>query len=84
MQPGDEENSEAVYTYKQFMKQPTANRVMPELKSEDLRRHRIIRVPERRQSRLAVYLLNISENGRMAQYQVRASEFCVYVKMLNL
>jgi hypothetical protein len=31
-----------------------------------------------------VYLLNISNNGMMAEYRVRIGEFRVYVKVINL
>jgi hypothetical protein len=31
-----------------------------------------------------VYLINISNNGMMAEYRVRIWEFCVYVRILNL
>jgi hypothetical protein len=31
-----------------------------------------------------VYLLNISNNGMMAEYRVRIGEFRIYVKVLNL
>jgi hypothetical protein len=66
------------------MKGVTAERAMWELKTQDLHRHRIIRVPERLNTRPAVYLLNISNNGRMAEYRVRIGEFGIYIKVLNL
>jgi hypothetical protein len=62
----------------------TTDRAYKELTSDNLRRHRIIRVPQRYIARLTVYLLNISNNGMMAEYRVRIGEFRVYVKMLNL
>jgi hypothetical protein len=33
---------------------------------------------------LTVYLLNISNNGMMAEYRVRVGEFRIYVTVLNL
>jgi hypothetical protein len=62
----------------------TTDRAYKELTSDNLRRHRIIRVPQRHVARLTVYLLNISNNGMMAEYRVRIGEFRVYVKVLNL
>jgi hypothetical protein len=59
-------------------------RMLNELSSNNMRLHRIIRAPERRTARLEVYLLNISNNGMMAEYRVRIGEFRVYVKVLNL
>jgi hypothetical protein len=41
-------------------------------------------VPERRVSHFAIYLLNISNSGMMAEYRVRIGGFRVYVKVLNL
>jgi hypothetical protein len=49
-----------------------------------MRLHRIVRVFQRRITRLTVYLLNISNNGAIADYRVRIGEFRVYVKVLNL
>jgi hypothetical protein len=57
---------------------------MNKLTLENLRRHRIIRVPERPITPLVVYLLNISNNGMIAEYRVRIGEYRVYVKVLNL
>jgi hypothetical protein len=51
---------------------------------EVLHKHRIIRLPERRYIPLAIYLLNISSNGLVAEYKVRLGEFRVYIKVLNL
>jgi hypothetical protein len=70
--------------YEKFMRGLTAERTLNELKSDNLSRHRIIRVPERRIAPLAVYLLNISNSGMMAEYRVRIGEFRVYVKAINL
>jgi tRNA A-37 threonylcarbamoyl transferase component Bud32 len=70
--------------YKQFMAGVTVERAMARLTSDKLHRHRIIRLPERRITRLAVYLLNISNSGMMADYRVRVGEFRIYVKVLNL
>jgi hypothetical protein len=53
------------------------------LTSDNLHRHRIIIVPERRIAPLAVYLLNISNNAMMAEYRVRIGKFRVYVKVIN-
>jgi hypothetical protein len=62
----------------------TAENALKELTCDNLRRYRIIRVPERRIGRIAVYLLNISNRGMMAEYRVRIGEFRVYLKVLNL
>jgi hypothetical protein len=62
----------------------TADTVSKELTHRNLDRHRIIRVPKRRVDCLAVYLLNVSNNGMIAEYRVRIGEFRVYVKVLNL
>jgi hypothetical protein len=62
----------------------TAKRVSNELSSYNLRLNRIIRIPQRRIAPLTVYLLNISNNGMIAEYRVRIGEFRVYVKVLNL
>jgi hypothetical protein len=51
---------------------------------DNLRRHRIISVPERRRACLTVYLLNISNSGMMAEYRVRIGTYRVYVRVLNL
>jgi hypothetical protein len=84
MEPEKEENSEVVRIYNQFMKGVTTERVLKELSSDNMRLHRIVRVPERRVAPIAVYLINISNNGMMAEYRVRIWEFCVYVRVLNL
>jgi hypothetical protein len=62
----------------------TNDMTMPELKSDDLNRHRIIRVHKRQQAYRAAYLLNISDIGRMAEYRVPVGEFRIYIKVLNL
>jgi hypothetical protein len=62
----------------------TTDRTYNGLTPDNLRRHHIIRVPQRHVARLKVYLLNISNNGMMAEYRVRIGEFRVYVKVLNL
>jgi hypothetical protein len=62
----------------------TTERILKQLTSDTLRSHLIIRVPERRNARLAVYLLNISNNGMIAEYRVRVGEFRVYVRVINL
>jgi hypothetical protein len=62
----------------------TTERVLKELSTDCLHRHRIIRVPERRIACLKVYLLNFSNSAMMAEYRVRIGEFRVYVKVLNL
>jgi hypothetical protein len=54
------------------------------LTPEVLRKHRILRVPERRRIPLAVYFLNIIHNAFVAYYKVRLGEFRVYIKVLNL
>jgi hypothetical protein len=66
------------------MKETNTGRVIGELTSDNLRRHRIIRAPERPIARLTVYLLNIRNNGMMAEYRARIEEFRIYVKVLNL
>jgi hypothetical protein len=62
----------------------TVNRALKEMTSDNLRRHRIVRVPERKLACLAVYLLNISNSGMIAEYRVRVGEFRIYVRVLNL
>jgi mRNA-degrading endonuclease RelE of RelBE toxin-antitoxin system len=57
---------------------------LKQLTPENLRRHRIITVPQRPIVPLAVYLLNISNSGMIAEYRVRIGEYRVYVKVLNL
>jgi hypothetical protein len=84
MQQDSEDNLEGTRIYWQFMAGVTKERLLNELTTDDLRRHRILRLPERRPARLTVYLLNISNNGMMAEYRVRIGEFRVYVKVLNL
>jgi hypothetical protein len=73
-----------VVTYRRFMAGVTVERVMTRLTPDNLQQHRIIRLPKRRIARLAVYLLNINNNGMMAEYRVRVGEFRLYVKVLNL
>jgi hypothetical protein len=80
----DEENSKTVHIYRQFMAGVTADRAMAKLTLDNLNNHRIIRVPERSRARLAVYLLNITNNAMIAEYRVRVGEFRIYVKVLNL
>jgi hypothetical protein len=60
------------------------DKVFQRLTPEVLRKHRILRAPERRQIPVAVYSLNISHNGLVAEYKVRLGEFRVYIKVLNL
>jgi hypothetical protein len=62
----------------------TTERVMAGLTLDNLHHHRIIRVPERRITRLKIYLLNISNNGMMTEYRVRIGEFLIYSKVLNI
>jgi hypothetical protein len=62
----------------------TTERVLKNLTSSNLDRHNIIRVPQRPITRLAVYLLNISNNGMIANYRVRVGEFRIYIKIFNL
>jgi hypothetical protein len=84
MKTEKQENLQVIRIYNQFMQGITAERAFKELISDDLRRYRIIRVSERRIARLAVYLLNVSNNGMIAEYRVRIGEFRVYVKVLNM
>jgi hypothetical protein len=62
----------------------TVEWALNKLTPENLRQHCIIKVPERRIARLAIYLLNISNSGMIAEYRVRIEKFRVYVKILNL
>jgi hypothetical protein len=62
----------------------TTERAMSEMTLENLRLHRISTVLERRIAPLAVYLINISNNGMIAEYRVRIWKFRVYIRVLNL
>jgi hypothetical protein len=84
MQTNNEDDSEEARTYKKYMEEVTTERAFNELTLDNIRPYRIIRVPERRIARLTVYLLNISNNGMIAEYRVRIGQFRVYVKVLNL
>jgi hypothetical protein len=84
MEAEKEEDSQVVPIYSKFMEGITTEKAMAELTSDNLRRHRIIRVPKRPIASLRVYLINISNNGMIAEYRVRIGEFRIYVKVLNL
>jgi hypothetical protein len=66
------------------MKGVTTEWALSKLTLNNLRRHNIIQIQSRPITRLTVYLLNISNNGMMAEYRVRIGEFRVYIKVLNL
>jgi hypothetical protein len=84
MEAEKQENLEAVRFYNQLMEGITVERAFEELTHNNMRCHRIIRVPERRITRLTMYLINISNSGMIAEYRVRVGEFRIYVKVLNL
>jgi hypothetical protein len=76
--------------YNEFMRGTTqdfaykVDQVFQRLTPEVLRKHRITRLPHRKRIPLAVYLINISHDGLIAEYKVRLGEFRVYIKVLNL
>jgi hypothetical protein len=84
MQFYNEDNLDAGDINWQLMAGVTVDEKLKKLMSANARCHHIIRVPERPIARLAVYLLNISNSGAVAEYRVRIGEFRVYVKLLNL
>jgi hypothetical protein len=61
-----------------------AKEIFQRLTPKVLKRHRIVKLPERRRTLVKVYLLNIKHDGSVAEYKVRFGEFHIYLKILNL
>jgi hypothetical protein len=84
MELHDVDDLERSRIYLQSTKGINVYNTLAELTPNNLYRHRIIRIPKRKRAHLTVYLLNINNNGMMAEYRVCIDELRVYVKLFNL